>query len=103
MNPPDPLPALLANWRHAPAPTPDFEAKVWGRIRANAKTATAVRFAWSLPLAACVTVLLSVAAGTGSALALNQAQTAELMAKAYVRSVDPVQMASGVGPGQTPS
>jgi hypothetical protein len=50
-----------------------------------------------------VTVLLSVAAGTGSALALNQAQTAELMAKAYVRSVDPVQMASGAGHEHSPS
>jgi hypothetical protein len=103
MNPPDPLPALLANWRHTPAPAPDFEAKVWGRIRAPADSAAVVRFAWSLPLAACVTVMLSVAAGTGSALALNQAQTAELMAKAYVRSVDPVQMASGAGHEHSPS
>jgi len=95
MNSPDPLNSLLASWRHEPAPASDFNTGVWARIRggeAARPLAPIVRFPWALPLAASVAVLLSIAGGTGWALALNEAQSADRMASAYVRSIDPLQM-----------
>ena len=95
MTTPDPLQPLLASWEHSPSDASDFNAGVWARLQSGERARTfapIIRFPWLLPLAASVTVLLSVAAGTGSALALNRAQSAERMASAYVRSVDPVQM-----------
>ncbi len=97
MNSPDPLNSLLASWRHEPAPAADFNAGVWSRIRAGEAArplAPIVRFPWALPLAASVAVLLSIAEGTGWALALNEAQSADRMASAYVRSIDPLQMSA---------
>ena len=97
MNSPDPLNALLASWRHEPAPDSDFNAGVWARIQAGGQArplAPIVRFPLALPLAASVAVLLSMAGGTGWALALNEAQSADRMASAYVRSIDPVQMSA---------
>ena len=97
MNNPDPLSSLLASWQHESAPVTDFNDGVWARIRAGESSvplAPILRFPWALPLAASVTVLLSLLAGTGSALALNRAQAVEHMAAAYVRSVDPVQMSA---------
>ena len=95
MTSPDPLKSLLASWRHDPAPVADFNVGVWARIQAGEQArplAAIVRFPWALPLAASVAVLLSIAGGMGWALALNEAQSSDRMASAYVRSIDPVQM-----------
>jgi len=97
MTSPDPLESLLASWHHDPAPVADFNAGVWARIQAGEQTrplGPIVRFPWALPLAASVAVLMSIAGGTGWALALNEAQSADRMAAAYVRSIDPVQMSA---------
>lgn len=105
----DPLSSTLRSWRHEPAPAPDFNASVWSRIHA-AETAGATSpavslfnlfrlpFAAPFPLAAGLAILLSLAAGTGGAFALNRTVTAERMAAAYVRSIDPVQMTVLEGP-----
>jgi hypothetical protein len=45
-------------------------------------------------MAASVAMLVSIAGGAGWALALNEAESAEQMAAAYVRSIDPVQMSA---------
>jgi hypothetical protein len=74
-----------------------FNRGVWSRIHAPEDSHRFVqffRFSQALPLAACVTVLLSLAVGSGSALVLNHAQSAERMASAYVLSIDPVQLAA---------
>lgn len=97
MNDHDPLPPLLGGWEHKPAPAPDFRDQVWARIRsaetaAPARTASIFHFPSALPLAASIAVLLSIAAGTGTAFALNRTLSTERMAVAYVRSIDPVQM-----------
>jgi len=97
MNSTDPLSSLLASWRHDPTPAADFNAGVWARIQAGEQArprAAIVRFPWALPLVASVAVLLSIAGGTGWALVLNESQSADRMASAYVRSIDPVQMSA---------
>jgi hypothetical protein len=97
MNSSDPLHSLLASWRHEPEPDSDFNEGVWARIQAGTQVrplAPIVRFPWALPLAASVAVLMSIAGGMGWALALNEAQSAERMASAYVRSIDPLQMSA---------
>ncbi len=100
-DPRDPLSSTLHTWRHEPAPAPDFNDQVWARIHSAdhpGATSTARRpfaflsFRQALPLAASVAVLLSVAAGSGTAFALNHTRTTQRMAAAYVRSIDPVQM-----------
>lgn len=103
----DPLSPLLGSWKHTPAPAPDFTAGVWSRIRTAEATAPAsiIRFpfAMPLPLAASLAVTLSILAGTLGALAVNQAQTTDRMAAAYVRSIDPIQMTGGHAHTDSPS
>ena len=97
MNSSDPLHSLLASWRHEPATDSDFNTRVWARIQADTQArplAPILRFSWALPMAASVTMLVSIAGGAGWALALNEAESAEQMAAAYVRSIDPVQMST---------
>jgi hypothetical protein len=96
----DPLGATLRTWRHEPAPSPDFDKAVWARIRsaetsAPTHTASILHFPSAFPLAASVAVLLSIAAGTGTAFALNRTLSTDRMAAAYVRSIDPFQMTAG--------
>lgn len=96
----DPLDTTLRSWRHEPAPAPGFQDEVWGRIRAAetapsealAKEGNLLHFPQALPLAACIAIVLSVAAGTGGALVVNRSQSADRMAAAYVRTIDPVQL-----------
>lgn len=93
----DPLASTLRTWRHEPAPAPGFDKAVWARIRsaetaAPARTASILHFPSSLPFAAGLAVLLSIAAGTGTAFALNRTLSTDRMAAAYVRNIDPVQM-----------
>jgi len=97
MNDHDPLSPLLRGWEHKPAPAPDFRDQVWARIRApeTVTPANVLRFPSALPLAASLAILASIAAGTGTAFALNRTLATERMAVAYVRSIDPVQMTAG--------
>lgn len=95
MNDHDPLSPLLRGWKHTPAPAPDFRDQVWSRIRSSSSAAAPsniLRFPSALPLAASLAILASVAAGTGTAFALNRTLSTERMAVAYVRTIDPVQM-----------
>lgn len=102
--PRDPLSATLQSWRHEATPTADFNASVWSRIRsATPGTSTApaaariFHFPGALPLAASLAIILSLAAGTGGAVALNRTITTDRMAAAYVRTIDPVQMTAPDG------
>lgn len=93
----DSLSTLLRTWRHQPSDAPDFNAAVWARIRAQERAASmplaVVRsFRWTLPLAAGFTVIASVAFGVGAGLAVSRSQTADRMAAAYARSIDPILM-----------
>jgi hypothetical protein len=92
----DPLDSTLRTWRHEPAPAPGFDNQVWARIRSSETAASSniLHFPSALPLAASLAILLSVAAGTGTAFALNRTLSTERMALAYVRSIDPVQMSA---------
>lgn len=94
--PRDPLSSALRAWRHKPGPAPDFRARVWTRIRSadTARTASVFPFPQALPLAASLAILASVAAGTGTAFALNRTLSTERMAVAYVRTIDPVQLSA---------
>ena len=97
MNSPDPLPSLLASWSHEPVPDSHFNEAVWARIHAGEQARPRAPISWfpsTLPMAASVALLLSIAGGTGWAHALNTAQSADRMASAYVRSIDPIQMAT---------
>lgn len=94
-DPRDPLSATLQTWRHEPAAAPDFNKDVWARIHSAESVrpaATVFHFPSALPLAACLAILFSLAAGTGGAFALNRTLTTDRMAAAYVRTIDPVQM-----------
>lgn len=94
-DPRDPLSSTLHTWSHEPAPAPDFNDRVWARIRSaevSPKQGTLLHFHLALPMAASIALILSIAAGTGGAFALNRTRTTERMAAAYVRSIDPVQM-----------
>jgi hypothetical protein len=98
MNNHDPLSRVLKTWKHDPAPSPDFNKAVWARIDAPEQAPTPsflaqlLHFPRQLPLAASFAVLLAGLAGTGAALTLNHGQSADRMAAAYVRSIDPLQM-----------
>ncbi len=107
-HPRDPLSSTLQSWHHEPTPAPDFRNQVWARIHAveatsattpstHARPAPTFPFANALPLAASLAVLLSLAAGSGTAFALNQSRATERMAAAYVRTIDPVQMTAASG------
>ncbi len=92
----DPLSGLLQSWRAEPARIDDaeFAGGVWARIGPRrAAGATAMLRLFASPLAACFLVAASALAGGGAALAYNHATQTERMAAAYVRTVDPLQMA----------
>ncbi len=106
MNDQDPLSPLLKTWRHQPREAPEFNREVWARIAASekntAKSGLLARiFAFpvtssrqALPIAASLTILLSLAAGSTAALAYNSLTHDDRMATAYVRSIDPLQMSA---------
>lgn len=105
--PRDPLSSTLQSWHHEPAPAPDFNTGVWSRIRSAETTAAApvsalariLHFPSSsaFPVAASLAIIVSLAAGTGGAFALNRTVTTERMAAAYVRTIDPIQMTAANG------
>src|SRR5882757_1540904 len=103
MNDRDSLSALLKTWKHTPRDAPDFNRGVWTRLQAEPATdgphllgrllhfpIASVR--WAMPLAASVVLLLSLAAGSGAALAYDSLTRNERMAAEYARSIDPLQM-----------
>ncbi len=104
MTEPDPLSDLLARWQPRPGPAPDFAAGVHARLARSRPRSVAERpaslfarvLAWpaSLPLAAALALVLGVA----SAVGLQRTRSAELMADAYARSIDPVQLAASGAP-----
>jgi hypothetical protein len=93
---PDPISALLARWRHNPAPDPGFPEGVWARIdaareiQAPRPATLRLRFPLALPLAAA----LAVMAGVGAGVAANRAEATDRFAAAYARSIDPLQMSA---------
>jgi hypothetical protein len=92
----DPLSSLLQSWRAAPARIGDeeFAEGVWTRIGPRHAAGGTVLFRLlASPLAACFLVIASALAGGGAALAYNHATKTERMATAYVRTIDPLQMA----------
>ncbi len=106
MNDDDSLSSLLKTWRHQPLEAPDFNRSVWSRLQAEpANTATAPRLfdqllafpgataRWTMPLAASFVLLLSLATGSGVALAYDSMTRDDRMAAEYARSIDPLQMA----------
>lgn len=93
----DPLKDLLLRWRHEPPPAPTFQAGVWDRIAQASdalRGATVLPFRQLLPLAASLTLIASVAAGIGLGLSVTRSQTADRMAAAYARSIDPMLKAT---------
>ena len=100
MNNHDPLSRVLKIWKHEPAPAPDFAKTVWARIDAPDQApapsffAQLLHFPRQLPLAASFAVILAGLAGTGAALTINHGQSTDRMAAAYVRSIDPLQLAA---------
>lgn len=91
----DPLSTLLAGWRHEPAPDPRFADAVWSRIRAEENASSKIvrfPFGLSLPFAAGLAVTFSVLVGAGGGALANRSRSADLMAAAYVRTIDPLQM-----------
>ncbi len=90
----DPLSDLLQRWQPKPGPAPDFAARVRTRIArheaAPMGSPWARLLAWpaSLPLAAALAIIIGVA----SAVTVQQANTRQIMADAYARSIDPVRL-----------
>jgi hypothetical protein len=92
----DPLSRLLQSWRAAPAriDNAEFAEGVWERVGPRRGAVATVFFRLlASPLAACFLVLASALAGGGAALAYDHATKTERMAAAYVRGIDPLQMA----------
>jgi hypothetical protein len=106
----DPLSNLLQSWRHQPPEAPRFQAEVWTRIQsAQTRSESAGIFtgwfgsstrllhqAW--PIAAVLTVTLSVLAGASAGWVQGHHRAEALQADAYVRSIDPLQMTGSTHP-----
>ncbi|MCF3650421.1 hypothetical protein [Synoicihabitans lomoniglobus] len=88
----DPLSDLLTQWQPAPDAAPEFAARVHARLASAAPAPGVItrilQFPATLPLAAAFAVMIGVA----SALAISRTQNQNLMADAYARSIDPVQL-----------
>ena len=105
-----PLSNLLKTWRHEPPEAPRFQADVWTRIQ-SAQTrgeSAGILTGWfgfstrllhqAWPIAAVLTVTLSVLAGAGAGWVRGHRQSEALQADAYVRSIDPLQMHGSTPP-----
>jgi|SRR5882724_3097922 len=104
--PPDPLRDLLQTWQHRPEQDPHFNAGVWSRlaeepakgVQPSSRWAYLLPFSlesWSrgsLSVAASVLIVLSVALGSGAALAYDSLTRDQRMATAYAHTIDPLQM-----------
>jgi hypothetical protein len=107
MNDHDPLSGLLKTWRHHSHEAPDFNRGVWSRLEAKPEATEAgwlrqllafpaATARWAMPMAACVLLLLSLATGSGAALAYDSITRDDRMAAKYARSIDPLQMSNPV-------
>jgi len=103
MNDEDSLSPLLKTWRHQPREVPDFNRSVWTRVQAESTSEESgplgrlLHFSltgarWATPIAASLILLLSLAAGSGAALAYESLTHNDRMATEYARSIDPLQM-----------
>ncbi len=113
MNDQDPLSPLLKTWRYEPPAALNFNRGVWSRLE-TAKTETTKRLQfsqllafpatttrWAIPLAASFVLLLSLATGSGVALAYDSMTRDNRMATEYARSIDPLQMAMAQKPSHS--
>ena len=105
------LSRTLKTWRHEPPPAPRFNAEVWARIE-GAREASwtladfigsrlgipARHFRWVLPLGAGLMLALAAVAGAGVGSLQTSRAVNDRMAAAYVRTIDPLQMAMDKGP-----
>jgi len=105
MNDDDSLSPLLKTWRHQPPEARDFNRTVWSRLQANTTSKEPGAFGrllhfpivgvrWAMPVAASFALLLSLAAGSGAALAYESLTHDDRMAAEYARSIDPLQMSA---------
>ena len=105
MNDEDSLSSLLKTWRHQPREAPEFNRGVWSRLQASPTAAEsswfgqllafpAISTRWAMPMAASLLLLLSLATGSGVALAYDSMTRDDRMATEYARSIDPLQMSA---------
>jgi hypothetical protein len=105
MNDDDSLSPLLKTWRHQPPDARGFNRGVWSRLQANSAPKESGVFgrllhfpiagaSWAMPVAASFALLLSLAAGSGAALAYESLTHDDRMAAEYARSIDPLQMSA---------
>jgi len=105
MNDEDSLSPLLKTWRHQPREAPGFNRSVWTRLQAESASRKTsglghllhfplARARWAMPVAASLALLLSLAAGSGAALAYESFTLKDRMAGEYARSIDPLQMSA---------
>jgi len=103
MNDDDSLSPLLKTWRHQPHEVSDFNRGVWVRLQAEPASKESGVFGWliafplvgarrAMPIAASLTLLLSLAAGSGVAFAYESLTHDDRMASEYARVIDPLQM-----------
>jgi hypothetical protein len=108
MNDQDPhLSGVLRSWQHEVPDTPRFNAEVWTRIEAARKSPQTVTaffgrrlgiparyFRWALPLTVSLTLAVAAAAGARVGALQMSHSLNDRMAAAYVRTIDPLQMAA---------
>jgi hypothetical protein len=100
------LSRTLRLWRHEPPDEPRFNAEVWARLEAardapsmiaafaGSRLGIPVRhLRWALPLGASLTLVLAAIAGAGAGSLQASRAVNDRMAAAYVRTIDPLQMA----------
>lgn len=105
------LSRLLEAWRHEPPPAPRFNAEVWtrvGRMRdASWAAATYVTrvlglpgrcVRWVMPLGAALLMALAAFLGAGAGRLHTSLTRTNRMASAYLKTIDPLQMAVDSGP-----
>ena len=105
-SPLDPLRDLLLSWQHRPEQDTHFNQRVWERLaeepaknsEPSSRLGRLLPFfseSWprgGLSLAASILVTLSVALGSGAALAYDSFTRDQRMAAAYAQRIDPLQM-----------
>src|SRR2546430_17153830 len=105
-SPSDPFRDILQSWQYRPVQDPHFNKAVWARLAEKPTEAARSRLGWgvllpffsesssrrTLSLAASVLLVVSVALGSGVALAYDSFTRDQRMATAYAHSIDPLQM-----------
>jgi hypothetical protein len=101
------LSSVLRSWRHEVPASPRFNAEVWARIEATREAAQTMPtflssrlgipvryFRWALPLAVSLTLAIAAVAGAGVGALKTSHSLNDRMTAAYVRTIDPLQMAA---------